>query len=75
VAKLIPLGYSSSDWDNYNAKIPTIVQAHAAKGQHMVTVDMSKLPSNQLNGVHPTDQGYTTMASYWYEAIKEFLPN
>ncbi len=74
VAKVVPLGYSSTDWDSYNAKIPTIVAAHAAKGQHTVMVDMSKLPSSQLNGVHPTDQGYATMASLWYEAVKGFLP-
>jgi lysophospholipase L1-like esterase len=74
VAKVIPLGYSSGDWDNYNAKIPVVVQAHVAKGEHMVVVDMSKLPSNQLNGVHPTDQGYASMAGYWYEAIKGLLP-
>jgi lysophospholipase L1-like esterase len=75
VAKLIPLGYSSSDWTNYNAKIPTIVQAHVAQGQHIVMVDMSTLPTSQLNGVHPTDQGYSYMANIWYEAIKGFLPN
>jgi lysophospholipase L1-like esterase len=75
VAKVIPLGYTSSDWDNYNAKIPTIVQAHAAKGQHTVMVDMSTLPTSQLNGVHPTDQGYATMADIWYPAIKDVLPN
>jgi len=34
----------------------------------------SKLPSSQRNGVHPTEQGYATMASYWYEAIQGFLP-
>jgi lysophospholipase L1-like esterase len=75
VAKVIPLGYSSSDWDTYNSKIPGLVQAHAAKGQHMVMVDMSKLPTSQLNGVHPTDQGYATMAGNWYETIKSYLPN
>ena len=37
-------------------------------------VDMSKLPSSQRNGVHPAEQGYATMASYWYEAIQGFLP-
>lgn len=74
VAKLVPLGYGSSDWDNYNTKIPTIVQAHAAKGQHVISVDMSKLPTSQLNGVHPTDQGYATMAGIWYAAIKDLLP-
>jgi lysophospholipase L1-like esterase len=75
VAKVIPLGYTSSDWSNYNAKIPTIVQAHVAKGQHMVMVDMSALPTSQLNGVHPTDQGYAAMANIWYAAIKDVLPN
>jgi hypothetical protein len=58
-----------------NAKIPGIVDAHAAKGEHVVMVDMSKLPSSQLNGVHPTDHGYATMAGYWYESIQGFLPN
>jgi lysophospholipase L1-like esterase len=74
VAKVIPLGYSSSDWDTYNSKIPGVVQKHTANGEHMVVVDMSKLPASQLGGVHPTDQGYATMAGYWYDAIKEFLP-
>jgi lysophospholipase L1-like esterase len=75
VAKVIPLGYTSSDWDTYNSKIPGLVQTHAGKGEHMIMVDMSKLPSNQLSGVHPTDTGYATMASYWYDGIKAFLPN
>jgi lysophospholipase L1-like esterase len=74
VAQVIPLGYSSTDWTTYNSKIPGLVEAHAAKGEHMITVDMSKLPSNQLNGVHPTDQGYATMAGYWYDSIKDYLP-
>ncbi|MBN1609503.1 MAG: endoglucanase [Polyangiaceae bacterium] len=74
VAQVIPLGYSSTDWTTYNSKIPGLVEAHAAKGEHMTVVDMSKLPSNQLNGVHPTDQGYATMAGYWYDSIKGYLP-
>jgi lysophospholipase L1-like esterase len=41
----------------------------------MVMVDMSALPTSQLNGVHPTDQGYTAMADIWYAAIKDILPN
>ena len=27
------------------------------------------------DGVHPTDQGYATMADVWYTAIKDVLPN
>lgn len=34
VAKVVPLGYTSADWTTYNSKIPGIVQAHAAKGEH-----------------------------------------
>jgi hypothetical protein len=74
VAQVIPLGYSSTDWTTYNSKIPGLVEARAAKGEHVAVVDMSKLPSNQLNGVHPTDQGYATMAGYWYDSIKGYLP-
>ena len=74
VAKVVPLGYSSTDWDTYNAKIPTVVQTHAGKGQHVVMVDMSKLPTSELTGVHPNDQGYAYMANIWYDAIKAFLP-
>jgi lysophospholipase L1-like esterase len=75
VAQVVPLGYTSSDWTTYNSKVPTVVQAHAAKGQHVVGVDMSKLPTSQLTGVHPNDQGYGYMANIWYAAIKDFLPN
>ena len=58
------------------AKIPGIVQSHAAKGQHIIGVDMSKLPLSDLHsdGTHPNDQGYTYMAGIWYAAIKDLLP-
>ena len=62
--------------DAYNAKIPGIVQAHAAKGQHMISVDVNKIPLTSLSsdGVHPNDQGYVYMAGIWYAAIKDLLP-
>lgn len=77
VAKITPVSYNSPDLDNYNAKIPAIVEARAAKGHHVVTVDMSKMPRSGLaqDGVHPNDQGYAFMADVWYEAIKDYLPN
>jgi hypothetical protein len=60
----------------YNSKIPGIVQTHAAKGHHVIGVDMSKMPLGDLtpNSVHPNDQGYAYMASIWYAAIKDLLP-
>jgi lysophospholipase L1-like esterase len=63
--------------DAYNAKIPEIVQSHAAKGQHIIGVDVNKLPMAGLSsdGVHPNDEGYAYMADVWYAAIKQLLSN
>jgi lysophospholipase L1-like esterase len=60
----------------YNSKIPTIVQSHIAKGQHVIGVDMSRMPLTDLTAasVHPNDQGYAYMAGVWYAAIKDLLP-
>ena len=62
--------------DAYNAKIPGIVQSRAAKGQHIISIDMNKIPRADLSsdGVHPNDQGYTYMAGIWHAGIKDFLP-
>ena len=75
LAQITPLERTSAALTAYNAKIPGIVQARAAKGQHIIGVDMSKLPINQLSdGTHPNDQGYAYMANIWYAAIKDLLP-
>lgn len=60
----------------YNSKIPGIIQAHAAKGQHIIGVDMSGMPLSDLTtaSLHPNDQGYAYMAGVWYPAIKDLLP-
>lgn len=78
VAKIVPLGYNNSNYDQYIAKIPDVVSAHAAKNEHVILLDMSKLPSSDIKGngdVHPTDKGYADMADLWYGAIKAYLPN
>ncbi len=76
VAKIIPLFYASTTYDNYVAKIPGIVSKHAANGEHVVMVDMTSFPSSDFgNGVHPSDQGYVFMGNLWYQAIKGVLPN
>jgi lysophospholipase L1-like esterase len=78
VAKIVPLGYSNTNYDQYIAKIPDVVKAHASKNEHVVMVDMSTLPSSDIHGngnVHPTDQGYADMANLWYGVIKGYLPN
>ncbi|HVY38306.1 MAG TPA: GDSL-type esterase/lipase family protein, partial [Polyangia bacterium] len=75
VAKIVPLGYSNSNYTSYIAKIPDVVKAHAS--DHVIMVDMSTLPGSDIRGsgnVHPTDQGYADMANLWYGAIKNYLP-
>lgn len=77
VAKIVPLGYSNTNYTSYIAKIPDIVKAHASKNQNVVMVDMSTLPSSDIRGsgnVHPTDKGYSDMADLWYGVIKGYLP-
>jgi len=78
VAKIVPLGYSNTNYDQYLAKIPDVVKAHASKNEHVVMVDMSTLPGSDIRGngnVHPTDKGYADMADLWYAVIKSYLPN
>jgi lysophospholipase L1-like esterase len=78
VAKIVPLGYSNTNYDQYIAKIPDLVKTHASKNEHVVMVDMSTLPSSDIRGngnVHPTDKGYSDMADLWYGVIKGYLPN
>ena len=77
LAQITPRGTTDAALTTYNSRIPGIVQSHAAKGQHIIGVDMSKLPvPSDLNsdGTHPNDQGYAYMAGIWYAAIKDLLP-
>jgi lysophospholipase L1-like esterase len=78
VAKIVPLGYSNTNYNSYIAKIPDVVKAHASKNQNVVLIDMSTLPAADIRGsgnVHPTDKGYADMADLWYGVIKGYLPN
>jgi hypothetical protein len=76
LAQITPLGTNNSALSAYNAKIPELIQSHAAKGQHIIGVDMSKLPTGDLSdGTHPNDDGYAYMANVWYAAIKDLLPH
>jgi lysophospholipase L1-like esterase len=75
LAQITPLSKANAALTAYNGKIPGIIQAHAAKGQHIIGVDMSKLPVADLSdGTHPNDRGYAYMADIWYAAIKDLLP-
>src|SRR4051812_2585678 len=77
LAQITPTGSTNAALTTYNSRIPGIVQSHAAKGQHIIAVDMSQLPvpDDLTDGsVHPNDRGYAYMANIWYAAIKDLLP-
>ncbi|MEO6096386.1 MAG: GDSL-type esterase/lipase family protein [Fibrobacteria bacterium] len=75
LAQVTPLVTRVEQQAAYNAKIPGVIQSHAAKGRHIIGVDMSKMPTNLLaDGTHPNDKGYAYMADIWYAAIKDMLP-
>ncbi|MEO6095919.1 MAG: GDSL-type esterase/lipase family protein [Fibrobacteria bacterium] len=60
----------------FNSKMPGIIQAHVAKGRHIIGVDLSKMPLSGLgkSTMHPNDQGYAYVAGIWYDGIKNLLP-
>jgi lysophospholipase L1-like esterase len=79
VARITP---TQSDAENasvqaYNAAIPSLVQARAAAGEHVVMVDMYASFTADANyktadlsdNVHPNDAWYERMAGVWYAAI------
>jgi len=62
------------DWTNYVNAIPGKVAARQALGQRFRTCDMRVMNVNDtIDGLHPTDAGYTTMGDVWYAAIKDVL--
>jgi len=76
VAVPTPISWNPASLQTYSERIPEIVAARAAQGEHMVVADMSQMPSNNLasDGLHPNDQGYVYMANVWYEVIAGLLP-
>ncbi|MDF3071836.1 MAG: hypothetical protein K0R38_7437, partial [Polyangiaceae bacterium] len=75
VAQITPIGWNPAARTAYNARLPGLVQARASQGQHVVLVDMGKMPSSGLSSdsLHPNDSGYGFMARTWYDAIANYL--
>ncbi|GAB3979034.1 hypothetical protein GCM10029978_073330 [Actinoallomurus acanthiterrae] len=74
VATIVPLADPAGDdlARRYNAAIPGIVAARVAHGRHVHLVDMhAALTKTDLSvdGVHPSDGGYSKMAARWYTAL------
>ena len=78
VAQIMPLPWAESSVVTYNGAIPGMVQARAAKGKHIILVDMNTgFPSSSgfaSDNIHPNDTvGYPWMGDKWYGAIAPYL--
>jgi lysophospholipase L1-like esterase len=78
VAQIMPLPWAESSVVTYNAAIPGVVQARAAKGKHIILVDMNTgFPSSNgfaSDNIHPNDTvGYPWMGDKWYATIAPYL--
>ncbi len=74
VAGLIPVSSASlqESIDSYNEQIARRVQAREKAGQHVLSVDMNDLTTNDLSdGLHPNDAGYQKMADVFDLGIDE----
>ncbi|MEV6006929.1 ricin-type beta-trefoil lectin domain protein [Streptomyces sp. NPDC051976] len=55
----------------FNAKLPGIVQAKQAAGEHVRLVDMSALSAADLSdSLHPNDTGYSKMAAAFHAGVQ-----
>lgn len=85
VAKITPWmddGANASVVQTYNNAIAGVVQARAASGKHVITVDMyAAFTANpdfktalMSDFLHPNGAGYVVMGDVWYAAIRSYLP-
>lgn len=60
---------------DFNAAIPNIVDGKVAEGKKVKFVDMTSLTVDDISsppedtGVHPTVEGYSKIADFWYDAL------
>jgi lysophospholipase L1-like esterase len=79
VAQIVPNGDAALDASRvvpFNAAIPGMIEAHRARGQRVVGVDMHSTlshPGDFDDSLHPNDSGYAKMAAVWNGAIHALL--
>ena len=68
--------------EDFNQKIPDIVNDWASQGRNVFFVDMTNsLTTDDIysadvdNGLHPTDGGYEKIANLWYDAVVNVIGN
>ena len=77
VASIPPLADRADDRQvrAYNAAIPGLVRARAARGRPIAYVEMYEAlaTADLADGVHPGDGGYAKIAAVWQKALTEIL--
>jgi lysophospholipase L1-like esterase len=77
IAQIIPLGRPLLDIRvaEYNSYIPIIAHQMAARGKHVICIDMYNIvpTSDLVDGIHPDVAGYALMANEWYQALKPIM--
>jgi lysophospholipase L1-like esterase len=75
VAQIIPASNPTTNSlvQAYDAAIPSVVQARASAGKHVLLVDMydALTQSDLFDGLHPNDGGYAKMAGVWLTGIEK----
>ncbi len=80
VAQIIPSTFESVNEriEAFNAQIPGLVARQQALGYRVGTVDMyaplTPFEAGDFSGVHPTAEGYRTMADVWLWALRAIGP-
>ena len=66
---------------DFNAAIPNIVNGKVAEGKKVKFVDMTSLTVDDISsppedtGLHPTLDGYSKIADFWYDALRDIGVN
>ncbi|UPK97767.1 hypothetical protein LCI18_008702 [Fusarium solani-melongenae] len=56
----------------YQALIPGVVQERRQAGHHVLAVDFSTFPIQDLRDcIHPTNEGYRLFGAYWYDFVTQ----
>ena len=74
VAQIINAANSSTEARilEFNSQVPDLVAERVQAGHHVMAVNFSSITTSLLiDGLHPTDTGYSMMGDIWFESIQE----
>jgi lysophospholipase L1-like esterase len=70
LARIIPLPKAGSWVTNFNSALDSMVARRVGNGDDIIKVNMNTINS-LIDGIHPTNSGYSQMASIWFNALKK----